>query len=126
MLRNILIVIPMAFGLLMGSLAFLSPDIIGTILGVSADTPAGRGTISGDFGALFLTGAGAAALALFKGKSELLWVPISLFGLTMVGRLFEGISSGLVGGALQPIIVEAVLVAMLLGALKLSNPKVIA
>ena len=126
MLRKILIFIPMAFGLVMGSLAFLSPDIIGTILGVSADTPAGRGTISGDFGALFLAGAGAAALALFKGKSELLWVPISLFGLTIVGRLLEGLSSGLGGGALQPIIMEVVLVAMLLGALKLSKTKGIA
>jgi hypothetical protein len=121
MLRNILIFIPMAFGLLMGSLAFLSPDIIGGILGVSADNTAGRGTISGDFGAIFFTGAGAAALALFKGESHLLWVPISLFGLTIVGRVFEGISSGLSGGAMQPIIVELVLVAMLFMALKLSK-----
>jgi len=50
MLRNILIFIPMLFCLIMGSLAFLSPDIIGGILGVSADNAAGRGTISGDFG----------------------------------------------------------------------------
>ena len=33
----------MLFGLVMGSLAFLSPDIIGGILGVSADNAAGRG-----------------------------------------------------------------------------------
>ena len=121
MLRKILIFIPMVFGLVMGSLAFLSPDIIGTILGVSADTPAGRGAISGDFGAVFLTGAGAAALALFKGHSRLLLIPITLFGLTIVGRLLEGIPSGLGGGALQPIIIEFVLVAMLVGALKLSK-----
>jgi len=87
MLRNILIFIPMAFGLLMGGLAFMSPDIIGGILGVSADNAAGRGAISGDFGAVFLTGAGAAALALFKGKSKLLLIPICLFGLTIIGRL---------------------------------------
>lgn len=121
MLRKILIFIPMLFGIVMGAVAFLSPDIIGNILGVSADTPAGRGAISGDFGALFLTGAGAAALALFKGKSNLLWIPISLFGLTIIGRLFEGLSSGFGGGALQPIIVELILVAMLVIALKLSK-----
>jgi hypothetical protein len=123
MLRNILIFIPMAFGLYMGGLAFMSPDIIGGILGVSADSAAGRGAISGDFGAFFLTGAGAAALALFKGKSKLLWVPICLFGLTVVGRLFELSSSGIGSGALQPIIIELILVTMLAAALKLSKPE---
>ena len=121
MLRKILIFIPTLFGLLMGSLAFLSPDIIGGILGVSPDNAAGRGTISGDLGAFFLTGAGANALALFKGKSKLLWVPISLFGLTIIGRLFEITSTGVGETTMQPIIIEAVLVAMLLSALKLSQ-----
>lgn len=107
----------------MGSLAYMSPDIVGGILGVSADNAAGRGAISGDFGAFFLTSAGAAALALFKGKSKLLLIPIALFGLTIVGRLFEAASSGLGGGALQPIIIELVLVAMLFTALKLSKPE---
>lgn len=121
MLRKILIFLPMLFCILMGSLAFLSPDIIGGILGVSADNAAGRGTLSGDFGALFFTGAGAAALALFKGKSNLLWVSISLLGLTLIGRLFEITSSGIGETTMQPIIIETVLVAMLLGALKLSK-----
>lgn len=121
MLRKILIFIPMAFGLLMGSLAFMSPDIIGGILGVSADNAAGRGAISGDFGAVFLTGAGAAALALFKGKSKLLLIPICLFGLTIIGRLFELSSSGVGSGAMQPIIIELVLVNMLVAAFKLSK-----
>ena len=121
MLRKILIFIPMLFCLIMGSLAFLSPDIIGGILGVSADNAAGRGAISGDFGAMFFTGSGAAALALFKGKSKLLWVSISLLGLTLIGRLFEITSSGIGETTMQPIIIEAVLVAMLLSALKLSK-----
>ncbi len=121
MLRNILIFIPMLFGLIMGSLAFLSPDIIGGILGISADSAAGRGAISGDIGSFFLTGAGASALALFKGKSKLLWIPICLFGLTIIGRLFELSSSGLGEGAMQPIIIEVILVGMLFSALKLSK-----
>ena len=121
MLRKILIFIPMTFGLLMGSLAFLSPDIVGGILGVSADNAAGRGAISGDFGSFFLTGAGASALALFKGKSQLLWVPISLFGLTIVGRLFEITSTGVGATSLQPIFIEAIIIAMLFAALRLSN-----
>ena len=121
MLRKIFIFIPMVFGLLMGSLAYLSPDIIGTILGVSADNAAGRGTISGDFGAIFFLGAGACALALFQGKSKLLWIPIASFGLTIIGRLLEATSSGLGDGALQPIIIELVLLALLFSALKLSK-----
>ena len=121
MLRNILIFIPMLFCLIMGSLAFLSPDIIGGILGVSADNAAGRGAISGDFGAMFFTGSGAAALALFKGKSKLLWVSISLLGLTLIGRLFEISSTGIGETTMQPIIIEAVLVTMLFTALKLSK-----
>ena len=121
MLRKILIFIPMLFCILMGSLAFLSPDIIGGILGVSADNAAGRGTLSGNFGAMFFTGAGAAALALFKGKSNLLWVSISLLSLTLLGRLFEITSSGIGETTMQPIIIEAALVAMLLGAMKLSK-----
>lgn len=121
MLRKILIFIPMVFCIIMGSLAFLSPDIIGGVLGVSADNAAGRGTISGDFGAMFFTGAGAAALALFQGKSNLLWVSISLLGLTLLGRLFEITSTGIGETTMQPIIIEAVLVAMLITALKLSK-----
>jgi len=121
MLRKILIFIPMLFCLIMGSLAFLSPDIIGGILGVSADNAAGRGAISGDFGAMFFTGSGAAALALFKGKSKLLWVSISLLGLTLIGRLFEISSTGIGETTMQPIIIEAVLVTMLFTALKLSK-----
>ena len=121
MLRKILIFIPMLFCLIMGSLAFLSPDIIGDILGVSADNAAGRGAISGDFGAMFFTGSGAAALALFKGKSKLLWVSISLLGLTLIGRLFEISSTGIGETTMQPIIIEAVLVTMLFTALKLSK-----
>ena len=61
----------MVFCILMGSLAFLSPDIIGGILGVSADNAGGRGTISGDFGAMFFTGAGAAALASISRKNQI-------------------------------------------------------
>ena len=105
----------------MGSLAFLSPDIIGGILGVSAENSGGRGTISGDFGAMFFTGAGAAALALFQEKSNLLWVSISLLGLTLLGRLFEITSTGIGETTMQPIVIEAILVIMLLTALKLSN-----
>jgi len=120
MLRKILIFIPMLFGLLMGSLAFLSPDLIGGVLGVSAENAAGRGAIVGDFGSFFFVGAGAGALALFYGKSHLLWVPIALFGITVIGRLFDIITSGFGPGALQPIIIEFVLIAMLFTALKLS------
>ena len=68
-----------------------------------------------------MTGAGASALALFKGKSKLLLVPISLFGLTIIGRLFEVTSTGIGETTMQPIIIEVILVAMLLGALKLSK-----
>ncbi|MGB0908308.1 MAG: hypothetical protein ACPGVT_12515 [Maricaulaceae bacterium] len=121
MLRNILIIIPMLFGFIMGALAYLSPDIIGQILGVSADNAAGRGAISGDFGAVFFIGGGCAALALFKGKTKLLWIPITLFGLTIIGRLLELSSSGIGEGAMQPILIEVVLTTMLLGAVKLSK-----
>ena len=121
MLRKILIFIPMVFGLLMGSLAFLSPELIGGALGISADNAAGRGAIVGDIGSFFFVGAGASALALFKGKSHLLWISIALFGVTVVGRLFDIVGSGFGPGAGQPIIIELVLIAMLFTALKLSK-----
>lgn len=105
----------------MGSLAFLSPDLIGNILGVSPTNAAGRGAITGDFGAVFFVGAGAAALALFQGKSHLLWVPIALFGVTIIGRIFDILGSGFGQGAGAPIVIEVALVAMLLAALKLSK-----
>ena len=56
-----------------------------------------------------------------KEKSNLLWVSISLLGLTLIGRLFEITSSGVGATTMQPIIIETVLFAMLLGALKLSK-----
>jgi len=118
-LAKLLIFIPMVLCTLMGCLAFLSPDIISGILGVSADNAAGRGTMTGDFGALFFTGAGAAALALFQGKIKLLWVSITLLGITLIGRLFDIASSEIGEGAMQPIIIEAILIAMLFTALKI-------
>ena len=121
MLRKILIFIPMLFGVLMGSLAFLSPELIGGVLGVSADNAAGRGAIVGDFGSFFFVGAGAAALALFQGKNHLLWIPIALFSVTVVGRVFDIVASGFGPGAGQPILIELVLIAMLFTALKISK-----
>jgi len=121
MLRKILIFIPMLFGFLMGSLAYFSPELLGRALGVSADTAAGRGAIVGDFGAVFLVGAGASALALFQGRSNHLWIPIALFGMTIIGRIFDILANGLGTGAGQPVIIELVLVAMLFTALKLSK-----
>jgi len=44
-----------------------------------------------------------------------------LLGLTLLGRLFEITSTGIGETTMQPIIIEAVLVAMLLTALKLSK-----
>lgn len=114
-----LIFIPMLFFTLMGVLAFLSPDITGNILGISAKNAAGRGTLTGDFGALFFTGAGAVAMAVFKNQIKLLWVPVSLLGITLIGRLFDILSSGLGQGAIGPVIIEAILIAMLVTALKL-------
>ena len=121
MLRKILIFIPMVFGFLLGSVAFLSTDLIGGILGISADNAAGRGAITGDIGSFFFVGAGASALALFQGKWKLLLIPISLFSVTVIGRLFDIIASGFGPGAGKPIIIELVLIAMLFTAFKLSK-----
>ena len=121
MLRKILIFIPMIFGLLMGSLAFFSPELLGQFLGVSADNAAGRGAIVGDFGSFFFVGAGASALALSQGKNHLLWIPIALFGVTIIGRVFDIVASGFGPGAGAPIVVELILTAMLFTAVKLSK-----
>ena len=120
MLRKILITLPMLFGLVFGFISLFSAARIGDILGVAGTNPAGIGAVSGDFAGFFLVGAGAAALALFKNRSSLLWVPISLYGLAIVGRLTSLPVTGVSGDVLQPIIIEAILVAMLFTALKLS------
>ena len=124
MLRKTLIFIPLVFFMIMGALSLLAPGVISDVLGVSPDNPVGSGTVRGDFAALFLTGGIACALALFRGRTHYLWVPISLIGITFMGRLVEGIVSGFGRGVAQTMIIELIIVVMLAFAMRLDRSHV--
>ncbi len=100
------------FSITMGLVAWVSPAQIGEILGLSAPSTLGIHTLRGDIGAVFLAGAFGCAVALFKGKTEALKIPIILYGLVLTGRLISLLVTGTGEGVMLPILIEVVAVVM--------------
>lgn len=76
----------------------------------------GMATLRADFTAFFITGGAAALIAAWRNERGPLAVPIALLALALVGRSVSLIADGAPTTAFPPMIVEAVMVAILLGA----------
>lgn len=118
-LQKLALIPPLLLGLVMGMLALFAPDRLADALGgFEATGPVGQATLRADLAAFFLTGALGGAMALFKGRRDWLWAPLSLFGMAVVGRLIDGVLSGFASGAFQPIMVELVMCGLILFAMR--------
>lgn len=100
------------FSIAMGLLAWADPAKVGEILGVVGPDALGQHTLRGDMGAVFLASALGCGLALFKGKTIGLKLPIILYGLVLIGRLISLVLTGNGVGVMQPILIEVVLVGL--------------
>ncbi|MFZ3033740.1 MAG: DUF4345 family protein [Parvibaculum sp.] len=101
------------FSLVMGAMAFASPEQLGTALGLGALSPIGINSMRADLGAFFLASAIACALALFAGRASWLWGAAALYAIAVTGRIVGIVVDGVPEGIAQPVIIELVLVAML-------------
>lgn len=102
----------------MGVSGLIDPDTYVQQFGISGGVEA-MNTIRADFSAFFLIAGGAAGWAALRPEhARLLWVPILLFGTALGGRIL-GVMLGdpFAGSVRQSMVVEAVSVLLLLGAL---------
>jgi hypothetical protein len=100
------------FSIAMGLMAWVDPTKIGEIMGLSGPSVLGQHSLRGDFGAIFLASAIGCGLALFKGKTMGLKIPIIIYGLVLIGRLISLVASGSGEGVMTPIVIEVVLVGL--------------
>lgn len=102
----------------MGVSGLIDPQTLVDTFGVSGDAMA-MNTIRADFSAFFLMAGGAACWAALRPEhAKVLLVPIAAFGLALGGRIL-GIMLGdpFAGSVRQSVVVEAVSVLLLIGAL---------
>jgi hypothetical protein len=73
----------------------------------------GLATMRADFTAFFVTGGTFALMAAWRAQRTLLVVPLMLIGIAISGRVISLIADGAPGKAFPPMIVEAVMIAIL-------------
>ena len=100
------------FSLAFGLMAWADPSRIGEIMGLVGASELGQHSLRGDFGAIFLASALGCGLALFRGKTVGLKLPIIIYGLVLIGRLISLVLTGNGPGVMQPIIIEVVLIGL--------------
>lgn len=95
---------------------WLDPARVAAQLGVTPVGDLGLSTIRGDLGGFF-AGFGIFALASAAfNSSRWLLVPMALIGLALAGRVFSVLMGGATDTTMQPMVVEAVLLAVLVVA----------
>ncbi|NNC38905.1 MAG: DUF4345 family protein [Hyphomonadaceae bacterium] len=100
------------FSIVMGLMAWVDPAKVGGIIGLEGVGVLGEHSLRGDVGAVFLASALGCGLALFKGKTVALKIPIIIYGLVLIGRLISLVAVGAGEGVMQPILIEVALVAL--------------
>ena len=116
-IAQLALVLPFLAGLYMIFLAIGRPDQLQeTLGGLAATGPVGEASLYADFAAYFLTYTIGIGAALFRGKRDWLFAPIALFGLTMVFRIFHGLTNGFEAAGIQLIVSELILCALMIFA----------
>ena len=100
------------FSIAMGLMAWVDPAKIGEVMGLQGVGALGEHSLRGDIGAVFLASAFGVGLALFKGKTVALKIPIILYGLVLTGRLISLVTAGTGEGVMTPIFIEVALIVL--------------
>ena len=93
---------------------WIGPEAPAAALGLKADGLLGLATLRADVGGFFAAGGLFALAGAIRGEGRLLTPPAMLLGLALVGRLVTVAVDGYAAPMLPPMIIEAVLVAILL------------
>jgi hypothetical protein len=100
--------------LLVAARLWIGPEAPAAALGLKADGLLGLATLRADVGGFFAAGGLFALAGAIRGEGRLLTPPAVLLGLALVGRLVTVAVDGYAAPMLPPMIIEAVLVAILL------------
>ena len=104
------------FFLVWGLRCYFTPDAMAIEFGVAASGVAGLSTMRGDLGGAFVGIGALIAFGLRSGASRWLYGPAGIIGAVMLGRIVGFAADGLVPNSVVAFAVEAVFVAVLLGA----------
>lgn len=100
-------------------LAFLfRPEMMAAQFYIAPIGSQGLATIRADFPGFFLTGGGFALWGAWMRYAEELRVPITLLGIALFGRFVSLIFDGIGPGALPPMILEAIMIAILVAGMR--------
>lgn len=100
--------------LLVAARLWIGPETPAAALGLKADGLLGLATLRADVGGFFAAGGLFALAGAIRGEGRLLTPPALLLGLALAGRLVTVAMDGYVPAMLPPMVIEAVLVAILL------------
>ena len=100
--------------LLVAARLWIGPEAPAAALGLKADGLLGLATLRADVGGFFAAGGLFALAGAIRGEGRLLTPPAVLLGLALVGRLVTVAVDGYAAPMLPPMIIEAVLAAILL------------
>jgi hypothetical protein len=100
-------------------LAFLvRPELMAGLFYIEAIGSQGLATIRADFPGFFLTGGAFALLGALKNNPDWLKVPVMLLGTAFFGRTVSLAADGIGPTAFPPMIAEAVMIFILLTAMR--------
>lgn len=113
MIVRVLVALVGVFGLVMGLRFLTAPMAVAQQFAIVPEGILGMATLRADFTSFF-GGAGAIALyGAWRQRAEPLLVPMLLFALAIMGRAVSLMLDGAVDAAYPPMIVEAVMIAIL-------------
>ena len=103
------------FNLILGLGFFTQTAAFGAKLFISADNIQGLATMRADFTSFFVTAGALAIVGAWRQSGRCLLVPIMLFGVALSGRIVSILVDGALPTAYSPMIIEALMVAILAG-----------
>lgn len=116
-MRNIargLVALVGLFNLVIGGGFFIHTEKAGENFFLKANSIQGIATMRADMTSFFLVAALFALYGAWKGKANALLVPACLFGIALFGRFVSLAMDGASPTAFEPMIAEAVMIAVLL------------
>lgn len=104
------------FNLFLAVSFLLDPAGIGGDFGMTANGPLGLAVIRGDFTAFFTVAGFCMLWGAWRRNGDLLLVPAALLGIAFVGRAITALTVGTSPGFFEPMVAEAVQVALLIAS----------
>lgn len=94
----------------------LQPASSGASFGLSASGPTGLAALRADMTAFFVLAGGAMIWGAWRRDGDVLLIPAVLMGIALIGRIVSLIADGPAPGFWQPMVIEAVTIALVLAA----------